>query len=136
MKIRPKLGPPTVLDYESPNEKPSTDYTGLLIVAMLTPVFVFFAFLDKADMGLSTCIVLGMVMLAIRLRWQLRKYIWFWATIILILVFHVPLLLFVRWPQGKLPTLAYTLPIGVADFFVILGGLGLAEKLFSKDSSS
>ena len=35
-----------------------------------------------------------------------------------------------------LPTLFYTMPIGIADFVIILGAVGLAEKLFSKNSSS
>jgi hypothetical protein len=62
--------------------------------------------------------------------------VWFWGTIILILALHVPLLFLVRWPQGNVPTLFYTMPIGIADFFIILGAVGLAERLFLKDSPS
>ena len=119
---------------DPPHGEPSTDYTGLIIVAALTPVFVLFVFLGKADIGLSACIVSGMVMLAIKLRWNLRKHVWFWATIGLLLALHVPLVLIVRWPQGSLPTLAYTMPLGIADFLIIFGALGLADKLLSKDS--
>lgn len=120
---------------ELPHDQPPTDYTGLIIAAMLTPVFVFFAFLGKADVGLSAYIVLGVVMLAIKLRWNLRKHVWFWATIGFILALHVPLVFMIQWPQGKFPTIAYTMPIGIADFLIIFGALGLAEKLFSKNSS-
>jgi hypothetical protein len=35
----------------------------------------------------------------------------------------------------KSPTLFYTMPFGIADFLIISGALGLAEKLFSKGSS-
>jgi hypothetical protein len=52
------------------------------------------------------------------------------------LAIHVPLFRLVRWPQGKLPTIFYTMPLGIADFLIISGALGLAEKLFSKGSSS
>ncbi|SRR5579871_4907086 len=38
-------------------------------------------------------------------------------------------------PQGNMPTLFYTLPIGIADFLIISGALRLAEKFFSKASS-
>ena len=124
-----------MFDYDTPKEKEPTDYTGLKIVALLAPVFLVFIFLGNADMGLTVCIVLGMIMLAIKIRWNLRKHVWFWATIVFILALHVPLFFIVRWPQGKVPTLAYTLPIGIADFLIILGAVGAAEKFFSKASS-
>jgi hypothetical protein len=42
----------------------------------------------------------------------------------------------VRWPDSKVPTIAYSLPMGIVDFLLIMGAIGLAEKLFSKGSSS
>jgi hypothetical protein len=120
-----------MLDRDPSKDKEPTDYTGLKIGAVLIPVFLLFAFLGKADMGLTVCIVSGMIILAIKLRWNLRKHVWFWATIIFILALHVPLFFIVRWPQGNVPTLAYTLPVGIADFVIILGAVGLAEKFFS-----
>jgi hypothetical protein len=126
----------SIFDDDRPKEKGLTDYTGLIITAILAPVFVLFAFFANAEMGLTAIIVLGIIMGAIKIRWNLRKHVWFWATIVLILALHVPLIFIVRWPQGKGPTIAYTMPIGFVDFFIVLGALGLAEKLFSKDSSS
>ncbi len=123
-------------DHDPRRAKQPVDYTGLKIVAILAPVFFLFVFLGNADMGLTVCIVLGMVMLAIKLRWNLRKHIWFWAVIVFILALHIPLFFMVRWPQGKLPTLFYTMPIGIADFLIISGVLSLAEKYLSKGSSS
>jgi hypothetical protein len=122
-------------DYDPPRAKQSVDYTGLKIVAIWAPVFFLFAFLGSADMGLTACIVLGMIILAIKIRWNLRKHVWFWATIIFVLALHIPLFWVVRWPQGNLPTLFYTMPLGIADFLIISGALWLAEKLLSKDSS-
>lgn len=125
-----------MFDYDPPKEKEPVDYTGLKIVGILAPVFFLITFLSNADMGLAACMVLGMVMLAIKIRWRLRKHLWFWAIIVLILALHVPLIFVVRWPQGKVPTLFYTLPLGIADFLIILGAVNVAEKFFSKDSSS
>ena len=125
-----------MFDYDQPKEKGPVDYTGLKIGGLLAPVFFLITFLSNADMGLAACIVLGMVMLAIKLRWHLRKHLWFWAVIGSILALHVPLVLMVRWPQGNVPTLFYTMPIGIADFLIISGALWLAEKFLSKDSSS
>lgn len=126
----------TMFDYDAPKQKQPVDYTGLKIVAILAPVFLLFVFLGNADMGLAVCIVLGMIMVAIYIRWNLRKHLWFWATIVFILALHVPLFFLVRWPQGNVPTLFYTMPVGIADFLIVLGAVGLAEKLFSTHSSS
>ena len=125
-----------IFDDDRLAEEEPTDYTGLIIGVSLLPVLAIFLYFAKVDLGLTVVIVLGAIALAIKIRWNLRKHVWFWATIILILALHVPLFFIVRWPFGSVPTLAYTMPFGIADFFIILGALGLAEKLFSKDSSS
>jgi hypothetical protein len=125
-----------MFDYDPPKEKEPVDYTGLKIVGILAPVFFLITFLSNADAGLATCIVLGMVMLAVKIRWQLRKRVWFWAIIALILALHVPLVLMVHWPQGNVPTLVYTMPIGIVDFFIIIVVVDTADRIFSKDPSS
>ncbi len=125
-----------MFDYEeAPKEKRSTDWSGTIIGVMLLPVFFVFVFLGKAELGFNVMLVLGLVMIAIRLRWRLRRHPWFWATILLILALHVPLLFIVRWPQSSVPTIAYSLPLGIVDFLLITGALSLAERVFSKDSS-
>lgn len=111
-----------------------TDYTGVIIGAILTPVYLLFIFLGKEELGRSVFIVLGMTMLAIRARWDLRKRLWFWAIIVLLLLAHIPLLFVFRWPQGYhgwLPAVG-TLPIGLADVFIILGAVHLVEKFVAK----
>jgi hypothetical protein len=113
-----------------------TDYTGLKIGAILLPLLLLFIYLGKADMGLAVFIVLGVSIVAIKIRWNLRKHFWFWTIIAIILALHIPLVFVVRWPQGSEPTLFYTLPFGLVDFLIISGALRLAERLFSKDSSS
>ena len=125
-----------MFDYETPKEQKPTDWSGTIIGAMLLPVLFFFIYIGKAELGFTACIVLGMSMIAVRLRWKLRKHVWFWGTIILILALNVPLLFIVRWPQSNIPTIAYSLPIGIVDFLLMMGAISLAEKAFSKDSSS
>jgi len=124
-----------MFEYGQPKEKPPTDYTGLIIAAILAPGLLVFMYLGKADMGLAVFIVLGAILLAIKVRWDLRKHAWFWATIVFILALHVPLLFIVPW-HGKPHVRVYGLPIGIADFLIIQGAIGLAEKVFSKHSSS
>jgi hypothetical protein len=121
----------SMFDYDPPKEKEPVDYTGLKIGAALLPVFFLITFLSNADMALAAVIILGVIIFAIKLRWHLRKHLWFWVVIGFILALHVPLVRLVRWPQGSTPTLFYTMPFGIADFLIISGTLGLAEKLFS-----
>jgi hypothetical protein len=124
-----------MFDNESSEAKRPTDWSGTIIGLMLLPVFFVFAFLGKAELGFNVMLVSGLVMIAVRLRWRLRKYAWFWTTIVLVLLLHIPFLFLVHWPESRVPTIAYSLPLGVADFLLISGALGLAEKLFSKGSS-
>jgi hypothetical protein len=113
-----------------------TQYTGLKIGAVLMPMLLLFIYFGKADMGLTLYIVSVACIGAIKIRWNLRKHIWFWAIIAAIFALHVPLFFMIRWPHGNVPGLFYGLPFGVVDFLIISEGLRLAEKLFAKSSSS
>lgn len=117
-------------------EKALTEYTGLKIGAVLLPMLLLFIYFGKADMGLTVYIVLVVSIVAIKIRWNLRKHIWFWAIIAVVFALHVPLFFIVRWPNGKTPGLLYGLPFALVDFLIISEGLRLAEKLFGKSSSS
>jgi len=123
-----------LLEQTKEEKKKRTDYTGVIIGAILLPVLLLFIHLGKQDMGRSVCIVLGMTMLAVSIRWDLRMHLWFWAAVILVLVLHVPLFFIVHWPHGLngwLPAIA-SLPIGVADCLIILGAVRFLEKLIMK----
>jgi hypothetical protein len=124
-----------MFDYESPKEKEPVDYTGLKLAALVAPVFVLVTFLYNADAGLAAYIVVGVMVFAIKLRWYLRKHIWFWAIIAVIFALHVPLVFMVQWPKNA-PTIFYAMPIGIADFLIISGALKFAENLMSNGSPS
>ena len=120
---------------EQPEEKQPTDYSGLKIVAALAPVLLLFAYFDKADMGLTVTIVLGLTALVIKLNWKLRRHVWFWAIIIFILALHVPLLSIGHIPQTKTPLIVYLRPIGIVDFLLMQGAIALARNFFSDSSA-
>ena len=125
-----------MFDYETPpKEKEPVDYTGLKLAALVAPVFVLVTFLYNADAGLAAYIVVGVMVFAIKIRWYLRKHIWFWAIIAVIFALHVPLVFMVQWPKNA-PTIFYAMPIGIADFLIISGALKFAENLMSNGSPS
>ena len=75
-----------MFDDESQKEEKPVDYTGLKITVALAPVFFFVTYLSNPEMGLTICIAVGMIVLAVKLRWKLRKNIWFWPIILFILI--------------------------------------------------
>jgi hypothetical protein len=123
-------------EQSSPDRQRRTDWSGTIIGALLIPVFFLFVYLGKGELGFTVCIVLGMAILAIKRRWKLRRHAWFWATIAIILALHIPFLFSVQWPRSNVPTLAFSLPLGIADFLLISGAISLAEMVFSKGHSS
>jgi hypothetical protein len=120
---------------DSEEDQKPTDYTGVIILAILTPVYVFFAHIGKTGIGLSVSICLGMILLAIKIRWELRKRIWFWATIVLVLLLHVPMVLRVPWPHMTINRITL-LPIGVADLLLTLGAIRFVETFIVKAAPS
>ena len=122
-------------EIDPPQGKQPTDWTGTKIGGALLPVFFFFVYLGKAELGFTVILVTGMILLAIKLHWRLRKHAWFWVTITVVLALHVPLFFMVRWPDTKVPTIAYSMPFGIADFLIISAVLRIAENLFSRDSA-
>jgi hypothetical protein len=108
-------------------EKQSTDYTGVVIGIILLPVLLLFYYFGKEDMGRAVFLVLGAILFAIRIRWDLRRHFWFWGVIVLVLALHVPLFFIARWPHGWLPAVGW-LPIALADCLIILGIVRFVAK--------
>ena len=62
-----------MFDYESPKEKEPVDYTGVKLAAIVAPVFFLVTFLYNADAGLAAYMVLGVIVLAVKIRWYFRN---------------------------------------------------------------
>jgi hypothetical protein len=109
------------------DEQTKTDYSGFIIFLLLVPVFLLFKYFGKVNLALPACTYLGMVLVAVRIRWSLRRYVWFWFTIALIFLIQALLVILVPFPHIKVTRISI-LPIGVADFLLILGAINLVEK--------
>jgi hypothetical protein len=70
-------------------------------------------------------------MAAIRMRWELRNRPWFWMTIILVLLAQVPLILIIPFPR-IIANRITLLPLGFANFLIIVGAIRLVEKIIVK----
>lgn len=116
---------------QEPKQEKPTDWSGAIIGILLIPIFLFFIHEGKEDVGLNVCVSLLGILLAIRVRWQLRSHLWFWGVIILVFVLNVPLMLMVHWPHGWVPGVAL-LPVAFAEFLVTLWALRLVQKFLVK----
>ena len=64
--------------------------------------------------------------MAAKTRWELRKRVWFWVTIALVVVLHMPIVLLVHWSDNRYPGVAL-LPAVLADYGVVYGCIKLVE---------
>jgi hypothetical protein len=119
------------MDEKDTEEKEPANYTGVIIGVIAIPFYFFFKHLGGPEMGLSAFICIGMILFAIGLRWELRNHFWFWATIVFVLLLHVPVVLLVPWPHMTINRISL-LPIGVADLLVVMGAVSFVEKFVVK----
>jgi hypothetical protein len=120
--------------YESPEEeiaetrKRIASFLWAITVAVLTsPLFFLFDSFGKPGNGRAAWFSAMTILIAMNVRWELRKHIWFWLTMLCIVVEHVPLVLFVPWTSRWIPAVGI-LPIVVVDIALIFGCLYLVEK--------
>ena len=65
---------------EEPEKRKAAGWTGVVIAAATLPLLFYFRHIGKTDMGLNIGICLGMNLIVIRLRWNLRRHLWFWVS--------------------------------------------------------
>jgi hypothetical protein len=115
---------------DSEDEKP-VDYTGLIIAAVIFPIFAFFDHIGRLDVGLNAGICVGMSMLAVKMRWNLRRHSWFWIVIAIVLAVQMPLIIAIKWPHYWVSKITL-LPIGLASLGLSLGAVHLIERFVAK----
>jgi hypothetical protein len=126
---------PEERDEQDVDEQKPTRLTAFYIALALVPLLVLFDYLGRFDLGLSIFICLFVNVLAIRIRWRLRKYPWFWGAMGVVTAVELPVILLIRWPPQWVPAVVL-LPIAAVAYLVAAGALQLAEKLFGKPTSA
>ena len=111
-------------------EKMQQKGTGLWSFAALVltfPLFLLFNHFGEPANGRAAWLGAGMILIAIKVRWELRNYVWFWTTIAVIVALHVPIIQYVPW-SGKWVPAFVILPFCFVDIIAILALIHLAEK--------
>ena len=91
------------------------------------PFFLLFAVLGELGRGVAAGICVSMIVLVIRMRWDLKNFTWFWTTIAVLVLLHIPLILLVNWSNKSYPRAAL-LPGALLDLFIVYGTVRLIEK--------
>ncbi|WP_041855591.1 hypothetical protein [Candidatus Korobacter versatilis] len=128
---------PDMFDYEPPKAKRRPNYTlHLIIVVIVFSVSLFSLFLGKENLGLTTSIILGSVALAVGSRWELRKHLWFWVLVVLLLALHIPLFSMIPLPRSR----GNIGLLGLGDFLFFFIAIwvadAIAERFFPPSASS
>jgi hypothetical protein len=122
------------LEENQPKKQEPTDWRGTIIGLCMLPMFALFMHFGREDLALPSVTYLGMTALAVALRWNLRKHVWFWMVIGLVLALHVVLLLKVPWPKFTVNRITL-LPFGVADLLLVLGIIQFVKTIIVRDMS-
>ena len=99
------------------------------------PPMLLLVYFGKRELALPTLDSAAVVTIAIAMRWQLRRHVWFWITMTVIAALHVPLILFVPWTTKWVPAIVIT-PIGIADLYVMLAIVSLVGKFMEGPKTS
>jgi RHS repeat-associated protein len=100
----------------------------LMVILSMVPPFFLFAVQGDPGRGRAAAISVGVIAMAVRACWDMRKNAWFWATAGILIALHVFLVVRVPWTDKSYP--GYTLlPFAALDYGVIYGSFKLAEKM-------
>jgi hypothetical protein len=94
-----------------------------------------FVSLGRFDLARPTMVSVAMVSLAITMRWKLRTHGWFWITILILAVLHLPLILFIPWTTKWIPAVLIA-PIGIADLYAMLWAISVVGKFMREKENT
>ena len=99
----------------------------LLIGLVACPLLFVFGDEVRGAAAAYSALVIGV---AIRYFWDLKNRIWFWAVMAIIVVLHIPIVLFAHWPFDQHFNYVQMLPLALLDFAVMWGIIRVAERMF------
>jgi hypothetical protein len=109
---------------------------GVLIwMAFCLPVVWLCDQFGRLDMALPILNCIAVLSLLIALRWKLRRYVWFWIAVAIIVALHVLLIWYVPWTSRWVPAIAIG-AIDSVDFCILLWILAVVGKIVEHPNAS
>jgi hypothetical protein len=99
----------------------------LAIAAVAFPVVPLFDHLGKPEFERPAYFASMLMLLIVKVCWDLRNRVWFWITLIGIAALHVPLITLTALRLSRMPPRFLLVPT-VVDCFAILGVISLIER--------
>jgi len=103
----------------------------IMIFAIGAPATFLFALYGRLQLVWPLMISIGMLLIVIWLKWDLRRYARFWVTISAAGIFQIVLVLFLPWPGAWMPAVAMT-GISTLDFLLVLWIIVSVERVMGK----
>ena len=75
------------------------DWGIVVLILVALPIIIFPFFTDKTELLIGVSFSTAMNVLAIGKCWDLKRYVWFWVIISLIMALHVCLAFLGHWPR-------------------------------------
>lgn len=103
----------------------------LIFLAIVLPVYFLIRHVAGPDRAYTASLCLFTNMVVIGICWNLRKRLWFWGVMLVVIALHLPLVLMVQWPHYWIPGIAL-LPIGLVDVLICVKVIRFVEKFIVK----
>jgi len=99
----------------------------LCVIFGTIPLGLLFLYFGKLNLALPVLDSAAMIAITIAMRWRLRRHVWFWIAMAVIVALHVLLILYVPWTNKWVPAPAI-IPIALVDLYVMLKTVSIVEK--------
>ena len=108
------------------------------VLALFVVSIPYFALLDHfgmLNMALPLFVCVAAFGLVIYIRWDLRRRVWFWATVATLAVLHALLIWNIPWTSKWVPAAAFAGMCSI-DFVLMLWVLAALERLLGSDQTA
>ncbi len=103
----------------------------LVVILAALPIIIFPFFTGKTELFIGVSMSAAVNVLAIAKCWNLKRYVWFWVVVSLIMALHVSLAFLAHWPRVTMTRLTI-LPIGVLYYCLTIGVVRFVERFIMK----
>ena len=109
---------------------PAAKFALLLILGEVV-VFAIALFFGQPELGLSACISIAILLIALRATWKLHEHVWYWVTVAVSAALQIPFNIYMPLSNHTFRG-ATLVAFGLFDFFIVWGCIKTAEKLMKR----
>jgi hypothetical protein len=110
-------------------KKPGARLWGAVLGIAFLPMIPLLDHIGRFELVYPVICSVAAIGMTIRGYWESLGKLWFWGTITIIAALHLFMILRVPWKAGRVPV-QFLIPICIVDFAIVLGIVGLVEKVF------